>query len=230
MGTLGKMLKIISIIGLVFVIIISVFGFLALSDAKEFREKAAVEPNLFLLVDDGKLLAGAKDLMHNDNPKQLTVSEMAEYQGFLDNKDYKALVGNNYKVIITTMPMFDSMPDSEIPNTDLKNSDIISALKSGDVRGWFIDKTIEKTRIPDEQKELARKQLMNSIPEDAELRSNLFITLLGLKGQSEGPLFLIKECRKDNIQVYPETTLFRFIKFAPQSAIDMAESRMAGAG
>ncbi|MCX6707851.1 MAG: hypothetical protein NT001_07000 [Candidatus Woesearchaeota archaeon] len=229
MGIISKTLKILSIISLILVIIISVIGYLALADAKEFSQKTGTESNMFLLVDQGHIIAGERNMMHNESPTPVTLDEMDKYQKLLDNKDYAGLQEDNYKALLFDMNMFYSMADIELEGTGFNKSQIIAVLKTRNATNWMLDMAMSKINVPPELKEQAIVEISKNIPTEAEIRGNLFMMLLGIAGKSRGPAFIIDEYRAGNVKVYPETMMFQFIKYAPQRVIDVVESKM-GAG
>jgi len=232
MSDVGDILKIISIIGLILTIIISIFGFVALKDAMEFKEKFPVEPNLFLLVDNTDILAGAKNLMHEDDPIPITSEEKTVFQQFIDNNDYESLIGRNYKVFLVQMSTFDKAPEGEIGDTGFTKKQAIEALEEDSTKDWFIDMSLEKMDIPEELRDRAREQLEEEAfeeeaPDEEALRSNMFFLLLAAISETEGPTFIIKEYQAENIDVYPETILFKFIKIVPESVVEKLETKIS---
>lgn len=227
MGIILKTLKILSIISIILVIIASVIGYLALADAKEFSQKTGTEPNLFLLVDGGYIIAGARNLMGNETPVSVSLEEIAAYQSFLDSKDYAGLQGDNYKVLLFDMNIFYSMADIEIKGSGYNKSSIIEALRTKNITIWLLESTLNKLNVPQEMREDAIKEFSKNIPPDKDIRTNLFLMLLGIAGQSRGPLFIIEEYKAGNVKVYPETMMFSFIKYAPQSAVDLVGAKIS---
>ena len=220
MGAIGRTLKIVSLIGFIIAVLVSVFGFLALRDANDFKERLPVEPNIFLLVDGGDILAGAKNMMHESNPEAVTEEEMAVYQQLLDNEDYKNLLGRNYKVFIVYTKAFGSTADAEIGDTGYTKDLILESLGSDSVRDLIIEKAIKETIIPKGLKDVARAQIEGSMPSEQELRTMMFMLLLGAAAEEQGPIFLINEYKAGNIDIYPETILFKFIGMVPESIIE----------
>jgi hypothetical protein len=227
MSAVKTALKILSLIGLIIAVIISVFGFIAVMDAQEFKEKISSEPNLFLLVEGGKILAGARDMMHEGNPESVKTEEIAAYQDLLDNEDYKSLVGKNYKVFIVHMRTFDAVPEGDIGDAGFGKKEAVESLRSENSREWFIDYAMEKAEIPEGMEAQARKQIEENSPSEGEIRTTMFMVLLSALSEQEGSAFMIKEHQNENIDVYPETMLFRFIDIVPQSAVERMESRIA---
>jgi len=44
--------------------------------------------------------------------------------------------------------------------------------------------------------------------------------------EQQGPTFIIDEYRTGRIDVYPETMLFKFLNYVPESAIERVRSRV----
>ena len=69
MADIIKILRIASIVIVVIGLILSVIGIMVYRDSQEFKQKLPSEPNMFILVDDGKVLAGARNIMHAKDPE-----------------------------------------------------------------------------------------------------------------------------------------------------------------
>ncbi|MBU0536794.1 MAG: hypothetical protein KKE20_07535 [Nanoarchaeota archaeon] len=222
-----QILKIISLTGLILAVIISIFGFIALKDASEFKEKFPTEPNLFLLVEDGDILAGANNLMHENKPTPITSEEKAVFQQIIDDKDFKDLIGKNYKVFIVGMDAFKTLPEGEIADSGFTKSEAEEALRQDDIKEWYIDWVLEKADVPEEMIDDARDQLRMEMPPEEEIRATMFFLLLAGMSEKQGATFIIREYQTENIDVYPETILFRFVKIVPESFLDRIEGRMS---
>ena len=66
-------------------LIIVIFAFFIISDAKDFKENFPAQPSLYLLEDEGSVLAGMSAIM-TDEPKP-DYSTKEEFASFQDNLD-----------------------------------------------------------------------------------------------------------------------------------------------
>ena len=68
----------------------------------------------------------------------------------------------------------------------------------------------------------SRDDLLNSlnIRDDTEFKAVLFTVLFGALMEDQGSFVIFTQYKKENIIIYPETTLFRLIKIIPLSLLD----------
>jgi hypothetical protein len=125
------------------------------------------------------------------------------------------------------MKIFQSMAEAGIEGSDISKSEVIEALRTESVGKWMIDRTMKTMDVPEEYKDQAIQEISKSLPPEKDMRTNFFMILLGIAGQSRGAIFIIEEYRAGNVKVYPETIMFKVIRYAPQSAIDLVGKQVS---
>ncbi|MFC1754554.1 hypothetical protein ACFL96_14355, partial [Thermoproteota archaeon] len=142
------------------------------------------------------------------------------------------LVDSNYKVFIVHMNLFDNVPEGNVGESEYTKQDIITALRSDNVRKWFIEETLEQIEIPEEYKEhteefnkIAKEQIEKEAPPDHELRTLMFFLLFAAASENQGPAFIIEEHRAGRIEIYPKTAMFIFIDIVPDFIFERSKPK-----
>ena len=193
-------------------IVAAVAGGFVVKDALELKDNFQTSDNMLLLSDNdwAKLTAGMvvkgqaagqAGQAAEGNVKALTVSELEMLNPKFAKKDYDALRGKNYKlIIIKESSVTGSLPDSiEAGVAAADEGTEGAAVGAGG-----------KMKISSED---VLKQLKES---GGEERAAMLAALLSLR-VNQDPVFIISEYKKDNVIVYPETAVFKAIKLIPLS-------------
>ena len=202
--TILKTILIVLILGL---LLTAIFGFFSYKDVIDLKENFESKSKLMFLRDDGNLIAGFGMKGFEEEPDVLTISQVIEYQNSFKKKDYKKMLGDNYKMFIFDMKAFD-FDDKELDFVGKKVSKNIlySVLESNDPIALYKSKTNVDPASYD-------------INDPVELKSKVFAVLFSEAIEKKGQLFIFSEYKKKNIIIYPETALFKFIKLIPTSFI-----------
>lgn len=204
----------------------AVFGAIAFLDAKDFADKSKGPGQVFILSENGRMLAGAKDLfMQNESTnKTLSDKESSIYSSAYAEKDYQKMLSGNYKLFIFDMKAFDSLSDDDLKEFQgITKDSLFRILRSENAVDEYADDVIKRSGVPKEQEELVRKQIISESQGEAETRSKLFIILFISSVKSKGTASIIGQYRQGNIGIYPKTMLFRALKVMPQSVLSWAE-------
>lgn len=148
-------------------LIIGASAFFAYRDFADLKQNFTNSSKLLVFEHKGSLVIGATvtSLENKNNVIFLKPGELTELQKKYEKKDYKGMLGSNYKMIVI-------------------KSDIITPPKTSDDAVAAIDKLLS----------------------------------------GRGIFLVLKEYKKRNIIVYPETLVFRFLRFVPDSVLE----RMSG--
>ncbi len=184
-------LKIIGIALLIALLITGAVSYFLVKDAAALAKGIRENRSLFLLKEGGTIVSGFTIQATNISTLRfLGDEELAKMSGLYLKKDYGGMLGENYKIVL-----FDRQSLPKVEEID-------------------IDKLIE---IPISEKE----ELPNGLRLPAGFGGNLLqagqaaFPMLVLYGMKKDPAYLIKEYRKGNIFVYPETIIFRAAKAIP---------------
>jgi len=200
------------------IIILGIFVFV---DAAEFKENFPTSENLLMLEEDNSLAAGFyMQFSAGSQPSLITEDKLLIQNQYFKENNLEAIKGESYKLFIINkqaLDTVDKIPFGEKTFTRQQTFDIINSENAIDD---FLD--IYFTDIPFDQKSLVKEQFLTGIKikDDTEFKAMLFALLVSSAMEEKGPLLIFEEYKENNIQIYPETTLFKFIKKVPQSLLE----------
>lgn len=187
-------------------------AFIVISDISEFQERFIAEDKLFILDINGNIrgaftvspFVGQKDAPFHPID-QNSLYDMTElYIG----QDYDQILGDRYKLFIFHEKAFDSVEDVNFNKRSLRRKETIKLLKSADILNDF-----------ESGAGFPYKELTEAIDEGS-LRYYLFARLVFTPLEERGPMYLIEEIKKGNIEMYPNSITFRLLKKIPLSFIE----------
>ncbi|MBW2981278.1 hypothetical protein KY343_00215 [Candidatus Woesearchaeota archaeon] len=200
------------------IIIISILVILSLLgssfvylDINDFKEKFPVLPSLYLLEKDDKIVAGifgAK--IYSYIPEE----QLNSYQQNFEENKLEEIKSNHYKLFIININAFDSVTDIQIEQDGSLSKEEVDDLLDSSTP---IEDFMAINNIPEQDKEI----LMNDfkIDDEAEFKALLFYRLFD-EATEDGTFFVLKEYKKDNVIVYPKSTIFRLVKELPLSLLN----------
>ncbi|MCH8004225.1 MAG: hypothetical protein IH934_06370 [Nanoarchaeota archaeon] len=128
-------------------------------------------------------------LVLNEDTKLMTNKQLNDYSLFLKDNNYEEILGNSYKLMVFDVDIISNIHD-EI-----------------EMDGRIIPQNQAIT-------------ILKSKNTDAEEKAELFSTILADQIlSSRNPLFFFSEFKNGNIMIYPETALFKTVRFIPLSFI-----------
>ncbi|MBW2984569.1 hypothetical protein KY361_05610 [Candidatus Woesearchaeota archaeon] len=181
------------------IIVLSLVGgaFIA-SDFMDLRENFPNEEKTMLLKDENKALAGSIIIsLEDENPTLITQEQLDSYSGYLQEDNLKAILGDKYKLIIVDLGALREL-EAETFNLGEEYSKefLISVLESDEPKSLFIEEYGEEPTM-----------------DELELKAAVFGVMFG----NIGPIILIEQYKKDNIIFYPETAVFKVMRYLPVS-------------
>ncbi len=183
---ISGLMKILLYVLLIAVILGGVFTYFLVKDANAFAKGVSEKPNLFLLKEGNEIVSGFSIFQLNiSTSDSLSENEINKATGYLGKKEYKKIVGDNYKLIIIDKKAFQK--------TDKFDPDSIIS---------FVQKQKDGLKIIN--------QLM---PEDIPDTEAMAFSLLVIYSLKEDPFFIVKEYKKGNIIIYEETFVFKVFRF-----------------
>ncbi len=190
---------------LILFLVFGVFGFLVYRDATDFKNKFTVSDNLLLLEDNGKILTGF--VLHpGGEPSILTDQQLRDFTGYYNNNQYQNMIGSNYKMFIIKMSAFKTEGTVEYDGQQLERKRLIDSLRSDDPVGTFLQDVPGPAR--------------NNLADSATLKVSFFV-ILYTNDFGTDPLKIVFSYKEGNIIIYPETMMFKIIKYIP---LDMVRS------
>ncbi|MBS3101987.1 hypothetical protein J4458_00905 [Candidatus Woesearchaeota archaeon] len=193
-------------------LLLLIFGLFVAKDIIDFRKSFTEQGTVVLLEDKGNILAG---YTMKPSPKFLTADKIAEYNAYLEDKEYDKIRNEGYKLMIIKIELVSGLKAEKISigAVSIKKETMISVLKSDRPFELFNRALTEDEGFP-------------SAEFDARLNDNLKLkaALLGTIVDNEllgakNAINFFSEYKKGNIIIYPETALFKFAKLFPLGMI-----------
>lgn len=201
-------MKILLLIFTVLAIVLVIGGFFVIIDFKEFREKFPTEEKTIILEDEGNILTGFTMTTEDEEPLFLTQEQVDSFSGYLKADKLDAIQGNSYKLMIIDLDIFEEMSTDilEIGPQEFTKEFVVSVLRSDDAVSLMEDTDMDLF-----------------FRDDITIKAAMFVTVFN--EITKNPLFFFSQYKEENILVYPETAIFKAIKFLP---IGLVEGAMEG--
>ncbi|MBR9690927.1 hypothetical protein GOV08_04555 [Candidatus Woesearchaeota archaeon] len=224
-----------------FLIISLVLGlatFFVFKDAMELKEKFLTEDKLMVLKNSENVYTAVSfvDISSMNSLNIISKSEIETIKQSIETEDFSQLTAKYYKVMIFNLSAFDdSLKDGVVYRGDMEmnitKEQIFDMLNSDSPLDFLLDempKKLDGMPIPenleDVAKERAKEQMMQELNLNSEndMKGFLFMMIFMDMMMDEGPEALIKKIRTKDIQIYPNTALFKAIGFIPNRIIEKA--------
>lgn len=222
--SIAKAMFLVSLVGL---ILIGLLSFFLYQDAMDLKENWPDSQKLLLLDMDGEIIAGVQATFTAEaEPKMLDESELGTVQTSYAADDLESVKADNYKIIIMKFePMIAEIEAGslELRDTQLSKTEAERVLRADNALEEFTNIIIDKEGLE------KRDEIINSIGEELGSSAKVKALMFGLlfqqlseeKGAETG-LYIFEEYKGGNIIIYPETAIFKFMKYVPQFVLDKA--------
>src|SRR3989344_6330370 len=198
---LKGILRAFSAVSLLLIIVLALAGFFIITDANEFQQRFPTEQSLYLLEDNGDVLAAFAGFTEITT---VSAEEVKEYSDLLRSGDLKALHGENYKLFVIPLSWLDASGSIDLGIIEIPSTLVVSFIKSKDPIGEFSSQlALLGVRV-------------DSLEVAQTLKTQMFTALLAIRLGNEGMIPLLDGYREDEVIIYPETSLFAFIKNTPE--------------
>ncbi|MFC1647832.1 hypothetical protein ACFL1B_00370 [Nanoarchaeota archaeon] len=193
-------------IGIAIGMILLFVGFLVITDALDFRDNFSNSKSIFILADEDGYMTGVV-LNFNDLDRGVE-----PYEDLDDITENKAPDGY-YKVFILTKEMLknSNISDIDIGVADLTKEKLIDILYS----------EAPSELIAAETMGIEAREIEDIWGDNDRLRRDLFTYIL-VDVFGRDPMTLIYGVKNGNIIIYPESLMFKTIKYIPSSAFNQA--------
>lgn len=183
-----------------------VLGYLIYKDAMDFKDNFTISDNLLLLEDNGKILTGF--VLHpGGEPSILTSQQLNDFTNYYNSKQYGNMIGSNYKMFIIKMSAFKPEGTVDYDGQQLDRKRLIDSLRSDNPANTYLQGVSGAAQ--------------NNIADDATLKASFFV-ILYTDDLGTDPLNIIFKYKEGNIVIYPETIMFKIIKYMPLDIISSA--------
>lgn len=227
-----KFLKALFIGTIALVIMLVIFGFFVYSDSENFKANIITSDSLFLLknaeIETGFRAKFAQQYSQKKKPYIFNQTELEMFNEFYNDDELGSILGIDYKVFFIKESMFYGIDKVEVDmgayKANISSLSLIDMIRSPNTLYEFSQAMSEATG---EDKNIIMVSLLQQIKDDYEMKGHLFTILFNEKIKRDGALFLIKEIKKQNIDVYPETAVFKAIKLLPITLLDKSFDKLA---
>jgi hypothetical protein len=213
-----SVVKALSLVFLVAVILIAAVSFFVYKDVADFRQNWQDSDKLILLESDGTIEAAIQTALAGDEPVLMKDDVLGIIKTAYATGELEKIKGDNYKIIIMRLePMLAEIESEKILLGNSKDS-ISKADAAGIIKSD--NALLEIGKISAEQGKSIEPE-KNS--DSSQAKSAVFALLIKQLAEEKGSKFgvyLLRGYKADNIIIYPETALFRLIKFLPDFIID----------
>jgi hypothetical protein len=213
----GKVIGMIVKIMVLIILVLTILTIIVYKDMDSLRKGFAEENNTFFLYENNKLYTAVTlRPMTNinlsiDSFKYFTKEEISQSEGELNNKNYAALLSNNYRVFLFK-PIVINKPYKLDLLVEMNEGDLLNLIMSDDPFMVLAEKTQEKYNLTTEDLKAGFKDFYET---DEKFKGYLFAALLSNYFQKQSPGELTANIKDKEIQVYPESISFRIIKYLP---------------
>ena len=216
-----KVVKALFFTGLILLAAIIILGLFVYSDSIKLKENIATTDSLFLL-KDGKIYAGfrAKFGEQYGSEKKAYIieeDELAKFNQDLENNDLQSIKGDRYKIFFVRENTFDDIEFIQVYDEQITRTFALDLIKSDEAVESVAAAFAQRKGV---EKELILQELKRDIRDDNEMRAMLFMRLFATKLENQGPLFIVRELKNKHIAVWPETSVFKAMRFVPLGILD----------
>ncbi len=211
-----------ALLSVAFSVALLVMGVALYMDVNEFQEKFETAPKLFLLKENRTLLAGFSGRLGttSEQAELLTAAALADLQADYDANKLDGMRGGNYKLFFVDLVAFGNITGRiMVDDTEYGREEIIQFIHSQAPLDDFTEDLLARREVQVQQRDAAKKRLLKGLrenaPDDTAFRANLFTLLLAQAVKEQGSRFLLYEFQRDHIRIYPETALFKLVKYIP---------------
>ena len=209
--------KIISILWFVVFLATIALGVLVYADVKDMQERCPEMPPVFILEDEGKILAGINMKIEEGNGgmsgDDVFISGLGKFQDAYDQNDFRRITEEEHcKAAVFRLQTFDY----------IKSINLTNDIKISRATIWKV------LRSDNPAEELAAEDISMEEIDSAEnqVKGFIFALMFAKALEEKGASFATSNLKSGNIKVYKETITFKVLKHAPVSLMDELTSRL----
>lgn len=196
-----------------------VMGVVVYTDAAEFRNTMPNATLTFILVDETELVAGMQVLDFAESDVLLfSQSTMESFQTSYNQAKYDQILQDSYKVFFIDRALLEKMEvNLSYEEYDLTKTEALAILESDAPLDAATNIFAAQHGITqEEQKGLLREELVEAFETDQKMKDAVFSLFIAelLPTQT---LYILRGLKEDEVDVHPETPLFRFLTYVPES-------------
>ncbi len=205
---LGKVFRVIFAIFLITVVLLGGIAFFVYKDVVDIKANAK-EGLMAVLVDDGKILAG---FAVEKEPIFFTQEQLSALSAQYLKKDYKAMLGNRFKLFIIDAKAIEALGDAPISS--------LGDQKEEGTRAITAKIALQAMRSENPVAVLSKQSpgvnLENGNPSEIK---DMLLAAIFTRHFIQSPSFAVEQFKAGNIQVYPQSAVFRALHYVPAGLI-----------
>jgi hypothetical protein len=189
-------------------------GIFVYTDAADFKSKIANESNTFLLIENDQVLSGVKVInIKTSDILLLNDATIKQYQDEYKKKNLELIRGSSYKIFIFNISSLRNLNETLVYGPyRIKSNDAVDLLKSPTP----IDGAVLLFNNNTALNTVVKQQLLVEFKSDQEFKGALF-SLFVAKLFPAKTLYIVERMKTKEIQVYPETAMFKALQMVPTS-------------
>lgn len=196
-------------------LLLILLGIVFFIDLSDFRQNFVTSEKLFMFDDNGELSTGfVVTTFTNPDALEAVPNDQLEYfNNRYQAKDMRAIKGDYYKVIILKKDAFNYIDDNvALGNQNFSKEFIFEILAADDGVEFLV-----KKQLPPETPEVLKQDYRDTLGNPDMLKARLLAVLFTQGMIQQGPVFLFWQFKDKNIIIYPESPIFKAVKFVPKS-------------
>ena len=201
----GKIIRALFVISLVTILLLLGVGFFVYKDIVDIKTNVK-EGIMVVLVDDGTVLSG---FAVEDEPVFFDDAQLSQLSAQYGSKDYSSMLGSKNRLFIVDAKMIEELKDEPIGSPEgsegkaIPASLALTALRSNEPSQVLASK--------DPSMELAGAS-------SSQIKGDLLASIF-TESVIQDPANAITQLKNDNLNVYPQTALFRVLQYIPVSMV-----------
>jgi hypothetical protein len=219
--------RVFAVLGIFFllsIVLTVVCGYFVMQDFSNFEAHSA-SPMLFVLKSNSSVLA-AFQTANDSSATFFTDAKMKVMQEDIQKKQYKAALGDGYKMFIIDVIVFDDIQTKqyEVGSDAFSKESMYWILESEDALQTYVDVLIAMGKVAQVNRQDALNEAQAKFKSSAQLKGTLFAILM--KDAMADEVFLYRQLNRGKIEAYPKTAMFTAIKYVPLSILDNVLTKM----
>jgi len=221
-----------TIVSLITALVLFFLGLTLYLDAMDFQDNFADSTKIMLFVDNNTIITGFSGLLLNETDVPYFYSEEELYQMnfYLKEKNYRSILGDNYKLFILYDEAFDAINGTVTMGGKGYEKEILcDMLHSDNPTERFVDSLMEGLILsPEEnerQRESYKQQIFENYGDDNALKGIIFSNMIIEGMERDEAMFLIENFQYGRVKIYKESLLFKIAKYIPPSYMRMMIER-----
>ncbi|HLD86653.1 MAG TPA: hypothetical protein VJB12_01175 [Candidatus Nanoarchaeia archaeon] len=216
---LGKVLKVILVVSLLTVLLLGGIAFFVYKDVVDIKANAK-EGLMVVLADDGNILSG---FAIEDEPIFFTNEQLTALSSQYQKKEYKQMLGDRFKLFIVDAKMVEELGDAPINSLGDSQEEETASIPA----------SVALAALRSENPALVLTPYTGAQGIDGGDPSQIKGMLLGAiftRHIIQSPANAAEQLKKDNLNVYPETAVFKILHYVPTGLIKNLAGKAAEKG